>query len=305
MCIAAMGLVGRFLTRGHPENQYISLVKRVLRRGETRVGRNGQTKAVFGASMRFPLSGDVLPLLTTKAVSWRICLKELLWFMGGHTDNSMLQVQGVRIWDGNASRAFLDGRGLARNRTGDLGPIYGHQWRHFNAPYVSASHDYGDEGVDQLGGIASALCDPERRRSRRLVMSAWNPCQLDEMALPPCHVLAQFSVDEGGGLSCALYQRSGDVGLGVPFNIASYSMLTHILAHHSGLEAREFIHFIGDAHIYDEHRGGLAKQVGRVPRPFPRIRVGRRHAEIGDYSLADVRVSGYRPHPKIPMPMAA
>ena len=188
-----MGLVGRFLTRGHPENQYTSLVKRILHRGETRVGRNGQTKAVFGASMRFPLSGDVLPLLTTKAVSWRICLKELLWFMGGHTDNDMLQAQGVRIWDGNASRAFLDGRGLARNRTGDLGPIYGHQWRHFNAPYVSASHDYGDEGVDQLGNIASALCDPERRRSRRLVMSAWNPCQLDEMALPPCHVLAQYT----------------------------------------------------------------------------------------------------------------
>jgi len=140
--------------------------------------------------------------------------------------------------------------------------------------------------------------------SRRHIISAWNVADVDNMALPPCHCLFQFYVADGK-LSCQLYQRSADIFLGVPFNIASYSMLTHILAHHSGLKAREFIHFIGDAHIYDEHRGGLAKQVGRVPRPFPRIRVGRRHAEIGDYSLADVRVSGYRPHPKIPMPMAA
>ena len=148
---------------------------------------------------------------------------------------TLLQNQKVKIWNANASRDFLDSRGLHNLKENDLGPVYGHQWRHFNAKYGSCDDDYSNKGVDQLQYIIDSLKDPNERFSRRLVMSAWNPCQLNEMALPPCHVLTQFNVSNNNELSCSLYQRSGDVGLGVPFNIASYSFLTHIIAKHLSL----------------------------------------------------------------------
>jgi thymidylate synthase len=240
-------------------------------------------------------------------VAWKTCLKELLWFIRGETDNALLQAQNVHIWDGNASREFLDSRGLVNRAEGDLGPIYGFQWRNFGGEYP-ANHDSNSnsnskKGVDQLQSVIDALKDPAQRTSRRLIVSAWNPCQLDEMALPPCHVLMQFHVTHGTLLSCSLYQRSGDVGLGVPFNIASYSMLTHLLAHHCGLEAYEFIYHLGNAHIYDDHVEALKEQLKREPYDFPQIAIRALHEDIGKYELGEFEVQGYQSHDAIQMTM--
>jgi thymidylate synthase len=290
----------------YEENQYLELIKTILDRGSREEGRNGATLSIFGHSMRFSLKEGQLPLLTTKQVAWKTCFKELMWFVRGKTDNGELQQQGVHIWDGNASREFLDSRGLTERAEGDLGPIYGHQWRHFNAGYQTSNTDYEGEGIDQLAEVIRQLKDPEKRTSRRLVISAWNPCQLDEMALPPCHILMQFHVRADKYLSCALYQRSGDVGLGVPFNIASYSFLTHLLAKHCGLEADEFVYFLGNAHIYEEHLDVLEEQIQRIPYPFPRISFGTAHSDIGEYALSDIEwISPYVSHPPLKMKMKA
>lgn len=293
-------------TDSHDERQYSNLIWDILGYGTVEKTRNGTTMSVFGAGMHFSLRDGILPLLTTKRVAWVTCLKELLWFIRGCTDNAILKEQGVHIWDANASREFLDGRGLTQLRENDLGPVYGHQWRHFNAPYIGCDADYSGKGVDQLAGIIATLKDPAQRTSRRMVMSAWNPQQLDEMALPPCHVLVQFNVSEGDLLSCALYQRSGDVGLGVPFNIASYALLTHLLAHHCGLRAHEFIYNVGNAHIYEEHVSALQGQVEREPYPFPVLEIiGGPKERIEDYIPADFVVRNYTYHAAIKMEMKA
>ena len=286
----------------HDENQYISLISDILLHGEEIVGRNGTTKAVFGAAMVFNLEDGTLPLLTTKKVAWKTCLKELLWFIKGCTDNDVLREQKVRIWDGNASREFLDSRGLNHLEEGDLGPVYGHQWRHFNAEYKTRHDDYTGKGVDQLQYVIDELKDPEKRSSRRIIMSAWNPCQLNQMALPPCHVLCQFNVI-GDKLSCSLYQRSGDVGLGVPFNIASYSFLTHLLAKHCGLQAHEFVYYLGNTHIYDDHYKPLEEQILKKPYPFPKITINTKKDDINDYVLEDFVVKDYKHHEVIKMEM--
>ena len=286
----------------HDENQYISLISDILLNGEEIVGRNGTTKAVFGAAMVFNLEDGTLPLLTTKKVAWKTCLKELLWFIKGCTDNDVLRKQKVKIWDGNASREFLDSRGLNHLEEGDLGPVYGHQWRHFNAEYKTRHDDYSGKGVDQLQYVIDRLKDPEKRSSRRIIMSAWNPCQLNEMALPPCHVLCQFNVI-GDKLSCSLYQRSGDVGLGVPFNIASYSFLTHLLAKHCGLQAHEFVYYLGNTHIYDDHYKPLEEQILKKPYPFPKITINTKKDDINDYVLEDFIEKDYKHHEVIKMEM--
>ena len=270
----------------HDENQYIHLIKDILKEGEMICGRNGNAKTIYGSSMHFSLQNGTLPLLTTKKVAWKTCLRELLWFIQGSTNNDLLQEQKVTIWNGNASKEFLESRGLSHYRENDLGPVYGHQWRHFNAPYTTCDDDYSGKGVDQLQYIIDQLKDKEGRHSRRLVMTAWNPCQLDEMALPPCHILSQFHVSNDNKLSCSLYQRSGDVGLGVPFNIASYSFLTHLIAHHCGLEAHEFIYHLGNAHIYDDHLDALKSQVDRIPFDFPTLTITRAAAAAGAGSSA-------------------
>jgi thymidylate synthase len=289
----------------HEENQYLHLIEDILSEGTKEEGRNGTTFAVFGAAMHFSLNDRRVPFLTTKRVAWKTCLKELLWFIRGETDNALLQAQNVHIWDGNASREFLDSRGLTDRAEGDLGPIYGFQWRNFGGEYPANddSKSNSKKGVDQLQSVIDALKDPAQRTSRRLIVSAWNPCQLDEMALPPCHVLMQFHVTHGTHLSCSLYQRSGDVGLGVPFNIASYSMLTHLLAHHCGLEAHEFVYYLGNAHIYDDHVEALKEQVTREPYDFPKIAIRALHENINDYELNDFEVQGYQCHDAIQMKM--
>ena len=291
--------------KNEEEQQYLDLIKNILENGTWEVGRNGKTKAIFGNMMRFSLKDGKIPILTTKKTAWKTCLKELLWFIRGKTNNKLLTEQGVHIWDGNSSREFLDSRGLQNYEVDELGPIYGHQWRHFNATWQGDSHDYSGEGVDQLQYIIDQLKNCETRTSRRLVLSAWNPCQLDEMALPPCHILCQFNVHDGNKLSCSMYQRSQDVALGESFNIASYSFLTHLIAKHCGLEAYEFIHFIGNCHIYEPHIDPLKLQITRAPYPFPTLSIKQVRENIDDYQVDDFIVDNYQHHEQIKMEMIA
>jgi thymidylate synthase len=285
----------------HDENQYTTLIKDILDHGEMVEGRNGKALTIFGAAMHFNL-GDIIPILTTKKVAWKTCAKELFWFLQGQTNNKLLKDVNVHIWDANASRDFLDSRNLQHLEEDDLGPVYGHQWRHFNAEYKDCNTDYSGEGIDQIEYIIKCLKDPTERYSRRLLMSAWNPQQLEQMALPPCHVLAQFNVI-GNELSCSLYQRSGDVGLGVPFNIASYSLLTHILAKHCELIPKEFVYYLGNAHIYDDHIDRLKEQIKRVPYSFPKINIINQYDNINKYSLEDIELINYKYHESIKMEM--
>lgn len=287
------------------EKQYLDLIKNIIKNGEIIKGRNGNTKRIIGHMMKFSLENNTIPLLTTKHVAWKTCLKELLWFVKGQTDNTILQKQNVKIWNDNASREFLHSRGLFDNVENDLGPIYGHQWRYFNAPYLHCDIDYTGTGVDQLQNIIDCLKDPKDKLSRRLIMSAWNPQQLDKMALPPCHVLSQFHVNHKNELSCSMYQRSGDVGLGVPFNIASYSFLTHLLAKHCNLKPKEFIYHIGDAHIYENHEKALNKQINRPMLAFPTVYILNKYDNINDYTFKDFKVSNYLYAKKINMKMVA
>lgn len=304
------------------ETQYLDLIRDILENGSLEPGRNGNTISTFGKTMRFSLKDGQLPLLTTKRVAWKTCFRELMWFIRGQTDIKELQEQNVHIWDANGTREFLDSRGLTDYPEGVLGPIYGYQWRHFNAAYIQGSdmpywnttRGLSDRvetpppyaGIDQLQKIIDALRNPVEQYSRRLILTAWNPLQIDQMALPPCHVLAQFRVQNGNRLSCALYQRSGDMGLGVPFNIASYAFLTHILAKHCDLEPGELIHFLGDAHIYAEHIDGLKMQLDRAPLAFPKIKIADKKPNIEEYNLEDiVFVEPYQYWPKIDMQISA
>ena len=289
----------------HDENQYLKLVSDVLTEGVMEDGRNGKVLTVFGSAMHFSLKDNTIPLLTTKKLAWKTCLRELLWFIRGQTSNEVLKKQNVHIWDGNASREFLDSRGLTNLKENDLGPIYGHQWRHFNAKYSDCNTDYKEQGSDQLDYIIKCLKDTKERNSRRLVMSAWNPCQLDEMALPPCHILCQFNVTDGNKLSCSLYQRSCDLGLGVGFNIASYSFLTHLIAHHCNLEVLDFYYYLGNCHIYEQHIEPLREQIIREPYKFPKIVIKNKYEDIISYNVDDFEILDYEFHPLIKMEMIA
>lgn len=299
------------------EYQYLNLINNILENGTWEIGRNGRTKSLFGQSMRFSLQNGQIPILTTKKTAWKTCLKELLWFISGKTDNTLLKEQGVHIWDANGTREFLDSRGLQDYEVDELGPIYGHQWRHFNKPYVckkqreltSGWRDEclikEDDGIDQLQQIIDTLKDPSQRTSRRMIMSAWNPCQLDDMALPPCHILCQFNVHDGNKLSCMMIQRSNDEACGTSFNIASYSFLTHLLAKHCGLEAYEFVYFKGNCHIYEEHIDGLKLQITREPYPFPTVSIKQVRENINDYQVEDFIIHNYQHHPPIKFQMVA
>jgi thymidylate synthase len=288
------------------EQQYLNLVKEIIENGYDEIGRNGKTRVKFGHTMRFSLRGGTIPILTTKKVAFRPCFEELFWFISGSTDNRLLQEKNVSIWNGNSTREFLDSRGLYDRQVGDLGPVYGFQWRHFNATYIDRNLDYEGDGVDQLQNIIDDLKNEDTRGSRRHILTAWNPCQLDEMALPPCHMICQFNVRENKYLSCALFQRSGDVGLGVPFNIASYSLFTHILAKHCGLIADEFVHFLGNCHIYEEHIEPLKVQIQREPMEFPKIEIKRVCENIEDYNIDDIEwKTKYVSHETIKMKMSA
>jgi thymidylate synthase len=316
------------------EYQYLNVIGKIIHNGTWEEGRNGRVKSIFGEMMRFSLTDGKMPILTTKKTAWKTCLKELLWFIRGETDNALLQEQGVHIWDGNTSRAFLDSRGLHHYREGLIGPGYGFQWRHFGGDYDAETGGVSNKlneclgqglsvsdlsvsdlscggqnglsvGVDQLKQIIDALKDPAQRTSRRLIMTAWNPSQLDEMALPPCHMICQFNVHDGNKLSCAMTQRSCDELLGVPFNIASYSFLTHLIAHHCGLEAYEFVYFKGNCHLYEEHIEAATTQLDRAPFVFPTLKIGVKRDNIEDYGVDDFVVSNYQSHEAIKAKMIA
>ncbi|KAF9268524.1 thymidylate synthase [Marasmius fiardii PR-910] len=296
----------------HDEYQYLNLIRRVLEIGDVRSDRTGTgTISVFAPpNLRFSLSNFTLPLLTTKRTFFKGIVEELLWFVHGCTDSTVLSKKGVRIWDGNGSKAFLESRGLHHRREGDLGPVYGFQWRHFGADYVDCERDYKGEGVDQLRECIRKI--KESPTDRRIILSAWNPKDIPLMALPPCHLLCQFYVHipPGGSqekpkLSCLMFQRSADLGLGIPFNIASYALLTHMIAHVTGTEAHELIIQLGDAHVYRDHTDALKAQLEREPRPFPKLRWARESInDIEDFVAEDVVVEGYDPHPSIPMKMS-
>ena len=297
------------------EYQYLDLIDNVIENGYWEHGRNGKTKSIFGASMRFSLQDYKIPILTTKKTAWKTCLKELLWFIRGDTDTLLLKEQKVHIWDDNTSREFLDSVGLGLYPEGMAGPIYGYQWRYFNADYNcetgkpkivdSDPMTLNYKGIDQLQQIIDALKDPKQRTSRRHIMSAWNPAQLEQMALPPCHALCQFNVHDGNKLSCALYQRSADFMLGVPFNIASYAFLTHLIAKHCDLEPYEFIHFMGNVHIYEEHIESAKMQILREPFDFPTLEILSKRENIHEYLVEDFVISDYKSHETIKMKMVA
>ena len=288
----------------HDEYQYLNLLEDILKEGTIQEGRNGFTKCVYGSALHFSLENNKIPILTTKKTAWKTCLKELLWFIKGQTSNKILNDQNVHIWDGNSTPEFKATRGLSHYTDDDLGPLYGYQWRFFNAQYEGCDANYEGKGYDQLAEVIECLKDPVKRYSRRLVVSAWNPCQMNDGVLPPCHVLFQFNVI-GNKLSCSLYQRSCDCALGQPFNIASYSFLTHLIAKHCDLEPYEFIHYIGNAHIYDSHLEQMKEQIQREPKEFPTIEIINKRENINEYMLSDFKITNYQSHSQIKMDMIA
>ncbi|GAA97416.1 uncharacterized protein L969DRAFT_17325 [Mixia osmundae IAM 14324] len=300
----------------HEERQYLDLINRVIATGESRPDRTGTgTLSLFAPpSLRFSLRDGVLPLLTTKRVFLRGVIEELLWFVRGSTDGLVLKAKGVGIWDGNGSRAYLDSIGLTERREGDLGPVYGFQWRHFGAKYRGVEGEngvsYAGEGIDQLAEVVRKIKDSPT--DRRIILSAWNPADLKIMALPPCHMFCQFYVSnltprdgERRRLSCIMYQRSADLGLGIPFNIASYALLTCMIARVTATEPDELIMQLGDAHVYKDHVDALRTQLEREPRPFPRFSWRDRTVDaIDGFEYEDFVVSDYKPHPKLEMKMS-
>jgi thymidylate synthase len=272
--------------------QYHELLKRILGEGKERKDRTGTgTLGVFGHQMRFDLA-DGFPLVTTKKVHIKSIVHELLWFLRGETHVTPLQDAGVRIWNewATAEQTARFGR-----PEGDLGPVYGHQWRNFGA---SKGEDgaYASDGVDQIARLLRDI--RENPYSRRLIVTGWNPKEADQVALPPCHTLFQFHVQDGA-LSCQLYQRSGDVFLGVPFNIASYALLTMMIAHVTDLRPGDFVHTLGDAHLYKNHLDQAKLQLTREPRALPRMWLSPDVKDLFSFRFEDIRLEGYDPHPHI------
>lgn len=280
------------------EHQYNHVLKTIMTSAENKIGRNGEVKSIFGEYMRFSLENNTIPILTAKRVAWKTCLRELLWFIHGGTNVKELHEKNVHIWDGNSTREFLDSRGLYDYEEGELGPIYGYQWRHFNKPYEAEVEVEAEVEADQLQYIITQLKDPVNKFSRRLIMTAWNPLQIKQMALPPCHVMCQFNVSDGNKLSCALFQRSCDMICGVPFNIASYAFLTHLLAHHCNLIAKDLVYFMGDVHVYKEHYGVatelLERYINNQYEIFPTIEISTSRENIDDYIEEDFIIHNYK-----------
>jgi len=285
------------------EYQYLDIMKDLIDHGDKRDTRNAVTFSKFGVKMEFDLDNDTIPILTTKKVACKTVIKELLWFIRGSTNNKLLQDQNVHIWDGNSSREFLDQNGFTEREENELGPIYGFQWRHSGAEYKSCHDNYDGQGVDQLKECIETL--KKNPHSRRMIVCAWNPKDLNNMALPPCHILFQWYVSSDKRLSLQLYQRSGDFFLGVPFNIMSYSILIYMVAQLTGLKPGKFIHIIGDAHAYECHTDAINEQIKRIPSQFPKLKIKRKVDSIEDFQLEDFEIIGYNCHDTIKAEMVA
>lgn len=261
--------------------QYLDLMSRVMENGADKGDRTGTgTRSVFGHQMRFDLS-EGFPLVTTKKLHLRSIIIELLWFLRGDTNIGWLKDNGVSIWDEWA------------DENGDLGPVYGYQWRSWPAPDGTS--------IDQIEKLVDGI--KNNPNSRRHIVSAWNPALVDEMALPPCHCLFQFYVADGK-LSCQLYQRSADIFLGVPFNIASYALLTHMIAQVCDLEVGDFVHTLGDAHLYSNHFEQVKTQLGRAPKALPQLKINPEVKKLTDFKFEDFEIIDYDPHPHIKAPVA-
>lgn len=284
------------------ESQYINLIKHILENGISKDDRTGVgTLSIFSYNMTFNLR-ESFPLLTTKKVYWKGVVEELLWFISGSTNSNILKEKGVKIWEGNSSREFLDSRGLSHYDQGDIGAGYGFQWRHFGAKYTNMYDNYEGKGIDQLKDVIYKIKNTPD--DRRIIMSAWNPTDLDKMALPPCHIFVQFWVDTNKKeLHSQMYQRSCDVGLGVPFNIASYALLTCIIAKLCDLTPGDFHYCMGDTHIYKNHIDAMKLQITREPYDFPKIKI-KDITDIDNIKFDDIELIDYKYYENIKMNMA-
>lgn len=288
------------------DNTYIELLRYVLKNGKERKDRTGtDTISCFGQQLKFDISTSV-PVLTTKKMAWRSCIKELLWFLKGDTTVKTLQEQGVKIWNANTTREFLDKNDKKHIKEGEIGAGYGFQWRHFGGEYGSNLPG----GVDQIEYIINEI--KTNPMSRRIYLSAWNPSQMDDMALPPCHVSCQFYIDnddngEPKHLSCHLYQRSVDCFLGLPFNIFSYTVLTYLLAKICNLHPKELIISTGDTHIYKNHIEQVKLQIEREPYPSPQLILNSsiKTKKIEEFTINDFELLNYNYHPAILGEMSA
>jgi len=290
------------------ENQYLDLLKKVVNEGEIREGRNGETYSLFGEKLEFNIAEEGFPLLTTKRVFWRGVVEELLWFLRGSTDSNELSKKGVHIWRPNTTREFLDKVGLDY-KEGECGPIYSYQWRCFGGEYPTRK-----DGIDQIAYIINEL--RTKPHGRRAVLSAWNPKQMHMMCLPPCHTLYQFYMSNKG-LSCQMYARSQDLPVGTPFNIASTTLLTCIIAKILDVPVYKVIIVIGDAHIYSVHKDGVATQISREPYKYPKLNIKKeinKEATISNeyimnwienLTYEDFEIENYVYHPTIKMDMIA
>lgn len=287
------------------EYKFISLMDDIIQNGELREDRTGTgTKSVFGRQIKFDIS-EYCPVMTTKKIPWKHCIEELLWFLRGDTDVKKLSQKGVKIWNGNSSRDFLDNRNLQHLDEGDIGPGYGFQWRHSGANYQDCKSNYDGMGVDQIENIIKMLKDDPF--SRRIILNAWNPSNIEQMALPPCHCFAQFFVSNDKELSCHMYQRSVDTFLGFPWNILSYSILTKILAMKTGLKAKELTISTGDTHIYSNHIDKALLQISRTPSPnFPKLVLcdSIKEKSFEEITICDFELVGYNPQEAILASMA-
>jgi len=281
------------------EQQYLQLLRKIFDEKNIKATRNSEVFSSFGEKMVFDLR-EGFPLLTSKKMGYKTILRELLWFLSGSTNNKELQEKKVHIWDQNASKEFLESRGLDYEE-GDLGPVYGFQWRHFGADYQGFAGDYQGKGVDQIKYIIDTI--KEDPSSRRLIFSAWNPCDIDKMALPPCHVMVQFSID-GDHIDAQLYQRSGDMFLGVPFNIASYSFLLHIIGKLTNYKPRYLHHVLGDAHIYSNHLDVVEEQLERIPYDSPKLKL-KDFTDIDEIKESDFTIEEYRSYSALKTQMIA
>ena len=284
------------------ERQYLDMCNNIIDLGYPKSDRTGTgTFSTFGRTMRFSLRGGIIPLMTTKRVFWRGVVEELLFFISGATDTNILSDKGVRIWEGNTSREFLDSRGLTDYKEGEFGKMYGFQWRHWGAEYKGSSHDYSGEGIDQLQQCIDTIKnDPD---SRRIIMSAWNVEDIPKGVLPPCHYSVQFAC-YGEELSMIVTMRSLDLGCGFPFNVASYSLLLHMVAQITHKEPGDIVFNTGDTHVYKNHVEGLKKQIYRIPRGFPIVNLNGSVTRIDEFKASDIELAEYYPYDAIKLKMA-